>query len=291
MKPLLWDSVDPDTGLPCTYDSSPNNTWDGILEPGDVGYTAPVLNFTPSKSNMRHNAYYPTNVPEQILWPVNFFNKLLVYGATLGLTDLQTAAIVADVRWLIYVLGSWQPAQRAWGKACTEAVKEAQTGDSGATEVLPVFVPPALPGAVVGGLPAVVPQLAGALDRIFIAVDAMLKATGYLDSIGADLRIIGTEMAGPNMETIQPDFTVRIISGQVFLDWNWGGNGDFLDLFHAQVNRGAGWVDLTYDTTPGYTDTNPFPSVPTIWKYRGEYRVGDHAVGVWSNEMSITVGG
>lgn len=93
------------------------------------------------------------------------------------------------------------------------------------------------------------------------------------------------------METIQPDFTVRIVSGQVFLDWNWGGQGDFLDIFHAQVNRGAGWVDLTYDTTPGYTDTNPFPSVPTIWKYRGEYRVGDHAVGVWSNEMSITVGG
>lgn len=44
-------------------------------------------------------------------------------------------------------------------------------------------------------------------------------------------------MPEPNMETIQPAFTVRIISGQVFLDWNWGGNGDFLDL--------------TYDTTPG----------------------------------------
>ncbi len=29
----------------------------------------------------------------------------------------------------------------------------------------------------------------------------------------------------------------------------------------------------------------------TTWEYRGTFRVGDAQVGVWSNEMSITVGG
>jgi hypothetical protein len=27
------------------------------------------------------------------------------------------------------------------------------------------------------------------------------------------------------------------------------------------------------------------------WKYRAIFRVGDHQVGQWSNEISITVGG
>ena len=32
---------------------------------------------------------------------------------------------------------------------------------------------------------------------------------------------------------------------------------------------------LTYDTTPGYTDTTPFPATLTKWKYRAIYRVDD----------------
>lgn len=293
MKPFFWDCNDPDTGLPYCWDD-PRLTWDGILEPGDPGYPyPPEPHPKTNRQRMKHNTFYPTNVPDQIIWLTNFFNKLLGYFATLGLTPLQSAALVADTRWLIYVLGSWQPAQRAWGKACTDAVKETQTGESGAAEVLPVFVPPALPPAdtAPGGLPAVVPRSAGALTRIFTAVQAMRDATGYLDSIGTDLRIVGTEKTAPNLETVQPEFTVRIVAGQVFIDWNWGGLSEFLDLFQLQVNRGAGWVDLAYDTTPGYTDTNPFPIALALWKYRGQYRVGDDAVGVWSNEVSVTVGG
>ncbi len=152
---------------------------------------------------------------------------------------------------------------------------------------------PALPPAHTAsdGLSAVVPQPAGALTRIFAAVKDMLESKNYLDSIGTDLRIVGTETAPPNLETVQPLFTVRIVSGQVFIDWNWGGLSDFLDMLQLQVNRGAGWVDLAYDTTPGYTDSNPFPTPPAVWKYRGQYRVGDDPVGVWSNEVSVTVGG
>ena len=213
---------------------------------------------------MKHNTYYPTNVADQIIWLTNFFNKLLGYGATLGFTPLQTAAIVADARWLIYVLVSWQPAQKAWSKAATDGVREAQTGTSGAAVVIPVFTSPAMPPAdpAPGGLPAVVPQPAGALTASSSPSKTMLESTGYLDSIGTDLRIVGTETAVPNLETVQPLFTVRIVSGQVFLDWNWGGLSDFLDMLQLQVNRGAGWVDLAYDTTPGYTDTHPFPRPP-----------------------------
>ena len=44
-------------------------------------------------------------------------------------------------------------------------------------------------------------------------------------------------------------------------------------------------------TTPGYNDTAPFPAAPAKWSYRAIYRVGDAQVGVWSNVVSVTVGG
>ena len=79
----------------------------------------------------------------------------------------------------------------------------------------------------------------------------------------------------------------------MLIGWGWGGNSAFLDLLEIQVDRGdaKGWVFLTYDTTPNYTDTAPFPAAPVKWKYRAIYRVADAQVGVWSNAVEITVGG
>jgi hypothetical protein len=48
---------------------------------------------------------------------------------------------------------------------------------------------------------------------------------------------------------------------------------------------------LAFDTTPGYTDTTPFPATPSKWTYRAINRVGDSRLGQWSNPVSVTVGG
>jgi hypothetical protein len=144
---------------------------------------------------------------------------------------------------------------------------------------------------VPNNLPAVVPVKPGALKRIFSLIQVMQESDAYGDAIATDLGTVGTVTALPDMETIQPEFKVKIIGGQVFLDWGWDGNGAFLDMLQMQVDRGQGWVDLAYDTTPGYTDTHPFPATLTTWKYRAIYRVGDAQVGVWSAEMGIAVGG
>ena len=50
-------------------------------------------------------------------------------------------------------------------------------------------------------------------------------------------------------------------------------------------------VFLNIDTTPGYTDSHPQPATPTVWKYRGIFRVGDQQVGQWTAEVSVAVGG
>jgi len=300
MKPLFWDSneIDPYTGQPYAWDSpNPNVTWDGVREEGDEGWVPPpnfpsVKQPKPKSKNMKRNSYFPTNVPDQIIWLTNFFNKLLGHAATLGVSADDCAAAVADARWLIYLLVSYQPAQRSWGRSNTDFVREAQTGTGAVVMTLPGFMAPPLPSAdVPAGLPAVVARKPGALSRIFSLVQIMQEAPSYVESIATDLGTVGSEVTAPDMETIQPVFKVRIIGGQVFLDWGWDGHGAFLDMIQLQVDRGQGYADLAYDTTPGYTDTHAFPATISTWKYRGIYRVGDNQVGVWSAESGIAVGG
>ena len=93
------------------------------------------------------------------------------------------------------------------------------------------------------------------------------------------------------MSTFKPDFPLRLLGSQVFLDWGWQGKSQFLSSIEIHVNRGNGWELLTIDTTAGYTDTHPLPATPQKWTYKAIYRKGDARVGQWSNEFSITLGG
>ena len=235
---------------------------------------------------MKRQAYYPSRAADQIVWLENFRNKLTAYQAALGLTAAQVAAGVADARWLVYVLGSWLPAVRAFAPSCTNAANEAQSGTGANPLVLTVFTAPALPAGVV-------PVAPGALNRIFALVAAIKLLAGYADPIGTDLQIVGAQQAGPDFTTLQPVITATVQAGTVLIGWGWQGFGDFLDLLELQVDRGAGqgWGPLASDTTPNYTDTAPFPATLTKWKYRAIYRVGDAPVGLWSAEVSVTVGG
>ena len=296
MKTLHWDAINPFTGKPFTWDD-PNLRWGDpshYLEPGDPGFTPyPSPSQPPQKpKRMKHQAYYPTNVPAQIVWLENFRNKLAAYLATLGLSAAEVAAAIADCRWLIYVLGSWLPAVRAFSPACTDAAKLAQTGAGTSLSALTAFTAPAPPAAG-GGLPAVVPVLTGALNRIFALVQKIKDTTGYLDSIGSDLDIIGSQQTMPPAAAIQAVITLTLHAAFVLIGWGWQSLSAFLDMLEIQVDRGdgKGWVFLTYDTTPNYTDSYPFPATPAKWKYRAIFRKGDEQVGIWSDVKEIIVGG
>lgn len=62
MKPLKWDSTDPATGQPYRYDSV-NLTWDGILEPGDPGYTDTAPNPTTLKKWKHRDTFQADDTP------------------------------------------------------------------------------------------------------------------------------------------------------------------------------------------------------------------------------------
>jgi hypothetical protein len=284
MKIAYWDA-----GL--RFDD-PNLRWGSpayLLEPGDPGYVPPIPSVNTPKTKtkkMKRNTYYPSRVADQIVWLTNFRNKLAGHATALGLSPTQVSAILADCDWLLYGLQSWLPAVRAWAQSGTDAIAETQTGVSATAQVLPVFAPPALPADVVA-------VNLGVLTRLFAFVHAIKSDGKCTDSIATDLRIVGTEQTGPDLTTIQPVLAASISGNQVLVKWGWQGQVAYLDSCEIQVDRGdgKGYGLLTIDTTPGYTDTQPFPAAKTVWTYRAIYRVGDQQAGVWSQPVSINVGG
>ena len=285
MRTAYFDTNDPEM-----YFDNPNLRWGSpsyLLEKGDPGYVDPFPSLNKTKQHakkMKHNNYYPLKQADQIIWLTTFANKIELLGPGLGLTKAQIDAIVADCLWLIYLLQAWLPSTRDWSQTGTDALAEAQTGDGTALMVLPVYVVPNLPGATV-------PVNTGALTRIFAVVQDIKNSGKCSDQDQRTLGIIGSEKTGPDLTTLQPVFTLSIVGGSVLLAWNFGGYAAFLDACELQVDRadGKGYVTLAMDTTPGYTDTQPFPAVRTVWTYRATYLLNDKRVGVWSQPVSIAV--
>ncbi len=285
MRTAYWDSTDPEM----FYDN-PNLRWGDpgyLLEPGDPGYVAPLPPNpeTPTKrKKVKRNSYYPIRQADQVAWLVNFMNKLSGKATALGLTTAQVTAAVADCGWLVYVLQTWLSGVRTWALACTNASVEAQTGAGSAAQVLPAFTAPALPT----GVAAVNP---GALNRIFALVQQIKDGGKCTDAIASDLGIVGSEATGPDLSTVQPVISAKVSGSEVDVKWGWQGNSAWLDSCEIQVDRGdgKGFNLLTIDTTPGYTDTQPFPAAKAIWTYKAIYRVNDAEAGLWSQTVSVTV--
>ncbi len=154
------------------------------------------------------------------------------------------------------------------------------TGTIG-TEPILITKPVGFPGSVAAGI----------LTRYLLLVNAIKAHKNYTTAIGDILGIEGPEDTPPDLNTLQPIIDALATASVVKINWGWGGHRAFLSMCELQVDRGSGWVPLVYDTTPNYEDTHPFPATPTVWKYRAIYRVDDHQVGLWSLEVSVTVGG
>ncbi len=232
---------------------------------------------------MKRQNYYPTRQADQAVWLENFRLKLALYAAALGISPARLADIVADSRWLVYLLVSWLESVRTHGKAATSALEQAQSGEGALT--LPGFTQPPLPVDVVA-------RPAGALLRIFDLIAEIKEADACTDPMCLDLGILGATETAPDLMTLSPELTAIVTAAGVQIGWGWQGWVKFLDQCEIQVDRadGKGWVILTFDTTPGYLDTTPFPATLTKWKYRAIYRIDDAQVGQWSAEASVTVG-
>jgi hypothetical protein len=278
MKTAFWDS-----GL--RFDD-PNLRWGDpsyLLEPGDPGYVADPTSASfpaskPKKRNtMPKSDFVKTRDAEFSNQLTLFKNNIGTYATALNVSAGQIAAQAADAAYFAFVLATQE--------VCVNCAEQwtgwkdlmRDGGDPGA-EPGPAGFPPAVP-AVAPGIEA----------RFRELVRYCKSQPAYTPSVGEILGIEGAEQTGPDFATFKPLLTLKLDGGQVIVGWGWQGQVKFLDMIEIHVNRGNGYVMLTYDTTPNYTDTTPLPTPGQKWTYKAIYRVGDQRVGQWSDEASISV--
>jgi hypothetical protein len=211
---------------------------------------------------------------------LNTFDDNIGSYPQFGLTSAQQAAIAADAPFFNNV-NETQTILQNNAKASTTWRDAVRYGNSTATA--PTFT----------ALPAAVPAVAPGIEQRFRAVVQQIKNhPAYNEAIGNVLGIEGTVQTGPDMTAIQPVIDATATAGGVIIGWGFGGNGAYLDALELEVDRndGKGFVTLTTDSTPNYTDTTPFPAAATKWTYRAIYRVNDARVGQWSAAVSVMVG-
>jgi hypothetical protein len=205
------------------------------------------------------------------------------YATVLGLLPAQVSAQSADAVAFDY-----------WVKSMNIMHKDAQQFTNWKNLLRDGGTPPSggAPGLPV--LPDPVPAVAPGIEARFRALVQTIKNNpNYNVSMGEALDIEGAQKNPPDYSTLMPVLTLRINGNHVEIGWSWQGYAAYLDQIELQVDRadGKGYVPLTFDTTPGYTDTTPLPATPAKWTYRGIYRLGEVQVGQWSSPVSITVGG
>jgi len=203
------------------------------------------------------------------------------YAAVIGVTADQIAGQAADSDYYDYTLKCMR--LMSYGSAQWMGWKNLMRGGG---------TPPPAGAPVAPVFPKAVPAVAPGIEVRFRALVQQNKTNpGYNPTIGQALDIEGSEQTGPNYATLKPVIDAIISGNHVTVKWGWGGYAAWLDICELQVDRGdgKGFVFLTFDTTPGYTDTQAFPATPAVWTYRAIYRVGDNQVGLWSKPASVTV--
>jgi len=193
---------------------------------------------------------------------------------------VQQAADATRFRAMVDFQATMQQAAKGW--TAEKNYERDGTGTAPGGQSVPVL-PKDFPAAVPAGI----------TTRFRLLVKRLNGNPKFTDAMAKTLDVYGTDQPGPDLTTVQPEIEVTLSGNHTEVDWGWGGYINYLDMCLIQVDRndGKGFVDLCYDTTPGYNDTQPFPATPTKWTYRAIYRVNDTNVGLWSKPVSIIVGG
>ena len=148
-----------------------------------------------------------------MLFRSNFRNKINNYRVAAGYTTGDISAVQADCDRLIYLLQTVQGAAQSFAQAITSHIKLMKDGPGSALVAIPTFALPTDPAAPDNVLP-------GALKRLFAFIANLKTRTGYTDTIGQDLGIIGAVQAAPDPAATKPAIkAVPAAGGNVEVQW------------------------------------------------------------------------
>ena len=205
------------------------------------------------------------------------------FFAALGITAASPEVIEhgLDATMFRFVLDQQQRLVAA-GEQSTKAKDRLRDGDLANPGQAVDLAFPGAPGTVPS------PRLPGVVPRFRKFMKFLKGRTGYTEAIGEALKIVGDEEVMPDLSTVQPVISLRLIGGQVEVLWT----KKQMTALELEVDRGDGLGSrfLTIDSVPNYIDTQPFPATAAKWKYRAIYRLKDARVGLWSAVSEITVG-
>lgn len=234
---------------------------------------------------MPDQPYYPRRQPEQIVWLNNYKVKIAIHGTTVGLSAGDITATQADLTFYIWLLEVWYPQVEQDLREATAYKKLVANG--GVPNLSPIPVPV---GTVFPSPPAPPPQLVGILKRLFLQIAHLKTHAGYNETIGQDLKIIGTESEA---EHPVPEFKTTVEDGPecqcARLDFIKHGH----DGVYIESRRNGGpWEFLAIDTRKPYLDARPLlvSGQAEMREYRMRFWDGGEPNGDWTPVQKVSVG-
>jgi hypothetical protein len=230
---------------------------------------------------MAKSYYLPNSDGGKMVLLTELADKLPAVKTVLGLSDADVAAQKADALYFDYVIQMHRDATqylRNWTTFKND-LRDGKGNILGAAPTLPTRTAPAAVAA-------------GVIPRLIALVARLRAAPGCTKTIAENLKIVGEE-GTVDTATLKPRLIVTQVGNHIIVAWT--KQGIVLDGIEIWVDRGdgKGFVFLTIDTIPDYTDTAPLPVAgqSALWKYKAIYRLADEQVGQWSDPVSLAVAG
>jgi hypothetical protein len=254
------------------------NLWHGFRSGNNV-YTNFLIYFSHLNKIIMKNRFTPNDDPGRDLWAKNFASKLAIYATKYGITPAEVTDVQQGSAYFTYILNlnkQFEEFKHKFTQFKTDMRDNISAVGSTAPVVPTLGTPP----------PAVAPGILVRMNSIALRIK---KHVAYLEADGLDLGIEGTASPAPDLVSIRPVISVRLINnGHPEIVWKKKG----MSSIALYVDRGEGFKPLAIDSFPNYIDTETLPAGETaIWKYKGIYIYKDAKVGTFSDEVKITVTG
>lgn len=227
------------------------------------------------------NYFIKSSDAEFALQIIKFGETLPGYSVVLGISAVEVAQAQQDSEYMSWVLQSmniYHEHSESW----TKFKNLMRKGIEGSVTTAPVA--PTLPTA-----PAITVQ--PNIQERFSKLAAKCKLSpNYTATIGEDLGIEAPSGTF-NPQEGKPVFTIRLVSGgKPELVWT---KGRFEGVVIYRKEQGGSYSRLNTDLRPNYVDnTATAPAGQSkAYTYKMIYLYNDEQVGMWSDEVSITVTG
>ena len=211
---------------------------------------------------MTTQSYFPKNEADRIIWLSNFVLKIPLHSTTLTLSPAEVALTLTDLNYFIWLLQSWYPSIQQSALEATAYKNIIGYGPDTPSCALPNHA------AIVAPSPTPEP---GVLTRLFNFIARIKIGTGYTESIGLDLGLIGSIDTSAHLT---PDFTVTTERGATTEQANISFTKYRHDGVSIDSRRNNGdWEFLAVAMLKPYLDSRPLldPLLPETREYRLRY--------------------